>query len=267
MERSYPGEFRLQAAPKNIKELFEVIVASAQRRDIRDLPQDMRNYLGLQGVQVKAEHQGIPDPKKLLIFAPNHHSRGVLFTTGESLNMVALTAVGAFDAEVTPNHTAWIIKQLDIPKVGPGILARRMQNAAITCYGQIPIKVERKLERDKRTGLPRFRDKFANLEQFQGLVFENIMNGNNLGYFPEQKPHKELQLFDPNFPRFIRGIQKITEEAQIVPVANSYEDNVVNVRFGQVIKVTKDSDPSEVARQTMLRIAGNLPRKLRGVYA
>lgn len=252
--------------PKSVKELFQSVVASAERGETRDLHQDLRDYLSVQGVELKAEHQGLPDPNKLLIITPNHHLRKALFSTGESLNIVALSTIGAADAGVSAKHTAWIIKQLDVHKVGPGILARKVQNATIPCYGQIPIKVKRKLERNGSI-LPRLREKFANIDQFQGLVFKNIMEGNNIGYFPEQTPTRELKQFDPNYPKFIRGLQKNVGEFQIIPVSNYYEGNIAHARFGQVIQVTPESDPSEVARRTMQRIAANLPRRLRGVYS
>lgn len=252
-------------APKNVGTLFKNIVASGKKGERRDLPRDMRDYLNLQGIRVNAEHQGLPDPNKLLILTPNHHSRNSRFTTMESLNLVAASAVGAFDIGLTDRHTAWVIKQLDVCKFGPGKLARQVQNAAITCYGQIPIKVEKRLIR--RNGvLPRFRERFANVDQFQGLLLENIMQSNNIGYFPEQTPTHNLKPFNSNYPKFIRGLQAVAGDFQIVPITIFYQEDMVNVRFGQIIQVAKNSAPSEIAEKTMQRIAANMPVNLRGVY-
>lgn len=255
----------LRVVYRSRDELLESVVESAKRGEKRDFEPDMRDFLDLSGIRVKAELQEAHDPSKFLLVSPNHHSRNRGYSTLESLYLVATSSVAAYDLNLADKHTAWVIKKVDEPKIGPQQLERSVQNATITAYGTIPIRVEKKLVWNGL--MPKIRDWFANRDEFRTQVAQNIANGNNIGYFPEQKPSRRLKEFHPAFPKFVADIQKGVGEFQMRPVAIFYEDNIARVNYGRVVRIMPDSDSVDVVQQTMLEISRNLPKKLQGKYS
>lgn len=183
----------------------------------------------------------------------------------ESLALVAIATVSAEDLNLIDNHTAWVIRKLNVHRFGPGILARKVQNATIVTMGSIPVVVERKLKFKKF--VPRFKDTLVNKSELAQLIATNVNSGNNIGFFPEQMPSRELAPYHPNFARFLDGFKFVADEFQILPLAIHYEDKyTARANFGPIINLDSQSSSAEVAQLTMLRIARGLPRQLRGAY-
>ncbi|GEM_PF-7022322 len=250
---------------KNLKELMKSVVVSAEAGERRDLSQDLRGMLAFLGVGLKAEFFDKPDSSVPLIIAPNHHARRALFSTMESMAIVAISTVSAEDLDLIDNHTAWVIRKLDVHRFGPGILARKVQNATIVTMGSIPVVVDRKLK--MRGFIPKFKETLANKSALAQLIAANVTDGNNIGFFPEQKPSHELQPCHPNFARFLDGFKFVADKFQILPLAIHYEDkSTARANFGPVITMDRQSPSDEAALLTMKRIARGLPSHLRGVY-
>lgn len=198
------GSRHLQFVYKNRNELLASVVESAKKGERREFEPDMRDFLDLSGISVKAESQEAHNPSKFLIVAPNHHSRNRGYSTLESLYLVATSSVAAYDLNLADKHTAWVIKEVDEPKFGPQQLERAVQNATPVTYGTIPIRVEKKIVWNGI--VPKLKDWFANRDEFRAQVAQNIASGNNIGYFPEQKPSRHLKEFHPAFPKFVADI-------------------------------------------------------------
>lgn len=253
---------RLMTLPK--KAIFEEVKLAGESRQELHLQNYLRAFLNSDNISVRAEFQQKPDPNKPLVIVPNHLTRQSQFTTEESLKIVAIASIGSHDAGMTDKHIAWIIRDLAIPPVGIGKLAREVQNACAVCFGAIAVKTEKKFYRKGK--FPSYGDRITNSSEVHIKVAQNVKSGNNIGFFPEQEPTKELKQHHKFYPRFLDGLKLLSEETQLLPASIFHEGNIARVNFGRIINLNRDTDSKAAAKTTMIRIANNLPRRLRGDY-
>lgn len=209
----------------------------------------------------------VPNSDKPLLLALNHHSRQRFFTTEESLRAVAIASVSAREYGITDKHIAWMIRELPIPPVGIGKMARQVQNATGSVFDSVPARTIRRLS--LKGGIPSFKETMTkdDTNSLITRVAHRVQRGNALGVFPEQEPTFKLRPYHRNFSRTLDTLKLLTPEYQISTMACFYEGNVAHAVYGPVIDVQRDSDAREIATLVMRGIAQGMPQHLRGVYA
>lgn len=243
-------------APASERELYHQILDSARLGTIggrRDLEQDMRWYCQLKDIRIESSSHNKPDPEIPLIIAPNHYAERLYSKTSDAFRDVVVTTLACIDQGLSETNTAWFIKRLPIYPVGFGMLVRQVQNASVVTYGSIPVEVKG--------------GKIANRDEMTKQYLEAKKRGDNIGFFPEQKPTKVLQKYHPDYIKLLSFLEQLYPQGfQILPVAIFNDDRQIRVNFGPVIHAVVGDDKKYVADKTMLTIAQNLPSRLRGPW-
>lgn len=246
----------LEQRPKTEKELYHQILTSAKLgkpHGRRDFQKDIRWYCELKSVRIVASSAERPNPSIPLIITPNHYSQRLYSKTSEAFKDVVVTSLACYDQGLSKNHTVWFIKRLPIYPAGLGMLVRKVQNASVVTYGSIPVEV--------RNG------SIANRNEMTEQYLEARQRGDNIGFFPEQKPTRALQRYHPDYITFLQFLRRLYPQGyQILPAAIFNEGKQTHVNFGNIIHVNSDIDERNVADQTLQIIAQNLPAGLRGPW-
>ncbi len=254
-------------AEKSEKELFRDVI-EAQFNGVKlDMVPYLDAFIKIGGFTLKAEKGDLPDPNKLLVIAVNHHSRQRFFTTKESLRVVGIASVSTRNEGISEKDIAWMVRQLPIPPIGIGKMARQVQNATGPVFDSIPARTIKKLS--MKGIIPRYRETM-NKEDTNSLmtrVIHRVQNNYALGVLPEQEPGFELKPYHRNFVRTLENLKLLSTHYQITTLASFYERNIAFAVYGPVIGIQKETDVHEAATEVMKGIAQGLPRKLRGHYA
>ncbi len=255
---------RLAGKPK--KQLFQEVI-DAQRDGIQlNIIEYLDAFLRSEGYTLKIETGEIPDPDKPLVLAVNHHSRQRFFTTEESLRTVGIASVSARQAGVTDKSIAWMVRQLRIPPVGIGKMARQVQNATGPVFDSIPARTIKRLSRKGKA--LKYRETMTD-EDTQSLlerVAHRVQNGFALGVFPEQEPSFSLRPYHRNFARTLGNLKFLSPDYQVLTLACFYEGKVARAVYGPVIDIKKETNVQEAATAVMHGIAQGMPIKLQGAY-
>lgn len=243
-------------APANERKLYHQILDSARLGTVggrRDFEQDMRWYCQLKDIRIESSSHNKPSSEIPLIITPNHYSDKLYSKTSDAFRDVVVTTLACIDQGLSQANTAWFIKRLPIYPVGLGMLVRQVQNASVVTYGSIPVEVKG--------------GKITNREEMTKQYLEAKEKGDNIGFFPEQKPTKVLQRYHPDYIKFLSFLELLYPQGfQILPVAIFNDDRQIHVNFGLVIYAEVGNDKKYVADKTMLTIAQNLPSQLRGPW-
>lgn len=251
---------------KSRKELFRDVIEAEYNGVRHHLVDYLSAYLKACGYKLKVVNGEVPNSDKPLLLALNHHSRQRFFTTEESLRAVAIASVSAREYGITSKPIAWMIRELPVPPVGIGKMARQVQNATGIVFDSIPAKTVKKLS--FKGFVPRYRETMTpeDANSLITRVVDRVQSGNALGVFPEQEPTFELRPYHRNFTRTLDTLKLLTPEYQISTMACFYEGNTAFAVYGPVIDVRQDSPAAETATLVMKGIASGMPRNLRGAY-
>lgn len=252
---------------KSKKELFRDVIEADTNGVQHDMVDYLDAFLHSEGYKLHVETGDKIDPDLPLVIAPNHHSRQRFFTTEESLRTVAIASVSARDHNVTDKHIAWLVRELPIPTVGIGKMARKVQNATGSVFNSVPAKTSRKFT--FKGGVPAIKETMTReaTNSLLSRVANRVRSGNALGVFPEQEPTWELKNHHPNFERNINNMKLLSPNYQIATLACFYEGKTAFAIYGPVVNVGLNSDASEIANLVMRGIAQGMPRDLRGPYS
>jgi len=246
----------LEQRPKTERELYHQILSSAKLgkpNGRRDFQKDIRRYCELKGVSIVASSAEKPDPSIPLIITPNHYSQRLYSKTSEAFKDVVVTSLACYDQDLSKNHTAWFIKRLPIYPAGLGMLIRKVQNASVVTYGSIPVAVKN--------------GSIANRDEMTEQYLDARQRGDNIGFFPEQKPTQVLQRYHPDYITFLRFLTHLYPQGyQILPTAIFNKGKRTHVNFGNIVRVNFNTDARDAADQTLQIIAQNLPSGLRGPW-
>lgn len=251
---------------KTKKELFKEVIEAAHNGVRHNMEDYLSAFLNSEGYKLYVEKGEAVDSSKPLIVALNHHSRQRYFTTEESLRTVAIASVSARDHGVTEKHIAWMVRELPIPPVGIGKMARQVQNATGPVFDSVPAKTVKKLT--FRRGIPQLRETMTkdDTTSLVTRVASKVQNGNALGIFPEQEPTFQLKPHHRNFERTLNSLKLLAPEYQIATLSVFYEGKLAHAIYGPVLEFTRESDARQTAIQVMQGIARNMPRDLRGPH-
>lgn len=254
-------------AEKSEKELFRDVIEAAHNGVKLDLVNYLDAFIRAGGFTLKTERGDPPDPNKPLLIAVNHHSRQRFFTTKESLRVVGIATVSARNEGISEKDIAWMVRELPIPFIGIGKMARQVQNATGPVFDSIPAKTVVKFS--MRGIVPRFRETMtkADTSSLITRVTHRVQNNYALGVLPEQEPGFELKPYHKNFARTLDNLKLLSSNYQIATLACFYENNLAFAVYGPVIEITRDTDVHEASTEVMKGIAQGLPRKLKGHYA
>lgn len=234
---------------KKPEDIFAQIYTSYRQRESRNLKEDAQTYLKNNKIKYEINvHPGKIENIPTLI-AANHHTRPLIarnssFTTVDSIITTSLISLAA--NKLTSRKLIWIVKNdLKSNIFFFNLKARKTQLAAIDVYDFVGIG----------KGYP-----FGQKKKW----LNSLNSGFNIAFYPEAKTSTKLKRAKPAFAEIINYLQEENITFQILPVTVYEKRKVFYVTVANPI--SSIGHPPDLVQETMLAIATNLPKKLRGYY-
>jgi len=233
--------------PKN--SILSDICNSAIKNKKRNLNQDCQDFLQLHNIRYYIKTLAKPLEDIPTLVAVNHYCRPLvrrksLFTTLDSIITTSLATVA--HSKVSKRQITWVAKNdLKTNILFFSVKVRKVQLAVIKVYDLLSVGKH----------YP-----FNNKNKW--VYF--LKNGCDIGFYPEAVIGTKMRPAKANFQDMLYFLKQQNIKFQVLPVTIYQKGGTFYVVITKTIKSSQNAD--EIASQTMLTLAGSLPKNLRGYY-